>query len=297
MESMDLQEGTEEWKKYNDQLQEYKNNMISAADAIEQYKDSMTDLVYKGLRDFTNTMDSINGTISTMNDLIGNTNLVNEFGSLTDRGLAQVALYAHQMSNAKQEAAEYAEAINSLDDALDSGLITQDEYNSMLQEYTSAQESAVKSSKEAMDAILTLAKEGIQAEIDAKKRLIDETKAALDAEKDLHDYQKSITEKQDNISRLERQIAALSNSTNRNDIAQRLQLQSQLADAKEELYELQYDHEIEQRKNALDDEYNAFEESKQKESEELDTNLDAQNAAINKYLDQVKTTTLLSTES
>ncbi|SEU22991.1 hypothetical protein [Enterocloster clostridioformis] len=288
MESMDLQEGTEEWKKYNDQLQEYKNNMISAADAIEQYKDSMTDLVYKGLRDFTNTMDSINGTISTMNDLIGNTNLVDEFGSLTDRGLAQVALYAHQMSNAKQEAAEYAEAINSLDDALDSGLITQDEYNSMLQEYTSAQESAVKSSKEAMDAILTLAKEGIQAEIDAKKRLIDETKAALDAEKDLHDYQKSITEKQDNISRLERQIAVLSNSTNRNDIAQRLQLQSQLADAKEELYELQYDHEIEQRKNALDDEYNAFEESKQKESEELDTNLDAQNAAINKYLDQVK---------
>ena len=288
MSRMDLQRGSEEWKKYNDQLQEYKNNMISAADAVEQYKDAMTDLVYKGLRDFTSAMDSINGTISTMNDLIGNTNLVDDFGNLTDRGLSQVALYAHQMSNAKQEAAEYAEAIKSLDDALDSGLITQDEYNSMLQEYTSAQESAVKSSKEARDAILALVKEGIQAEIDAKKKLIDETKAALDAEKDLHDYQKSIAEKQDNISKLERQIAALSNSTNRNDIAQKLQLQSQLADAKEELYELQYDHEIEQRKNALDDEYNAFEESKQKESDELDTNLDAQNAAINKYLDQVK---------
>ena len=288
MTSMDLREGTEEWKKYNDQLQVYKNNMISAADAIEQYKDAMTDLVYKGLRDFTSAMDSINGTISTMNDLIGNTNLVDEFGSLTDRGLAQVALYAHQMSNAKQEATEYAEAIKSLDDALDSGLITQDEYNSMLHEYTSAQENAVKSSKEARDAILALAKEGIQAEIDAKKKLIDETKAALDAEKDLHDYQKSINEKQDNISKLERQIATLSNSTNRNDIAQRLQLQSQLAQAKEELYELQYDHEIEQRKNALDDEYEAFEESKKKESDELDTNLDAQNAAINKYLEQVK---------
>lgn len=47
---------------------------------------------------------------------------------------------------------------------------------------------------------------------------------------------------------MERQIAALNNSTNRDDIAQRLQLQSQLADAKDELYELQYDHEIEQRK-------------------------------------------------
>lgn len=288
MSRMDLERGSEEWKKYNDQLQEYKNSMISAADAVEQYKDAMTDLVYKGLRDFTSAMDSINGTISTMNDLIGDTNLVDDFGNLTDRGLAQIALYAHQMTNAKQEAAEYAEAIKSLDGALDSGLITQDEYNSMLQDYTSAQENAVKSSKEARDAILALVKEGIQAEIDAKKKLIDETKAALDAEKDLHDYQKSITEKQDNISKLERQIAALNNSTHRDDIAQRLQLQSQLADAKDELYELQYDHEIEQRKNALDDEYNAFEESKQKESDELDTNLDAQNAAINKYLDQVK---------
>ena len=47
------------------------------------------------------------------------------------------------MTNAKQEAAEYAEAIKSLDGALDSGLITQDEYNSMLQDYTSAQENAV----------------------------------------------------------------------------------------------------------------------------------------------------------
>ena len=101
---MDLERGSEEWKKYNDQLQEYKNNMISAADAVEQYKDAMTDLIYKGLRDFTSAMDSINGTISTMNDLIGDTNLVDDFGNLTDRGLAQIALYAHQMTNAKQEA-------------------------------------------------------------------------------------------------------------------------------------------------------------------------------------------------
>ena len=142
--------------------------MISAADAIEEYKDAMTELVYKELDDFKSKMDSINGTIDTMNSLIGDTNLVDENGKLTDRGLAQVALYAQQYLNAKQEAAEYNEAIESLDDALESGLITQDEYNSMLYEYTSAQESAVLASKESRDAILSLVKEGIQAEIDAK---------------------------------------------------------------------------------------------------------------------------------
>lgn len=288
MSKLDLKQGSEEWKKYNDQLQDYKNNMISAADAIEEYKDAMTELVYKELDDFKSKMDSINGTIDTMNSLIGDTNLVDENGKLTDRGLAQVALYAQQYLNAKQEAAEYNEAIESLDDALESGLITQDEYNSMLYEYTSAQESAVLASKESRDAILSLVKEGIQAEIDAKKKLIDETKAALEAEQDLHDYQESIAEKSSNISKLERQIAALSNSTDRADIAQKLQLQQELAEAQKDLYETQYDHEMEQRKNALDKEYEAFEESKNKEMDELDSNLDAQEAAIKKYLEEVK---------
>ena len=234
MSKLDLKQGSEEWKKYNDQLQDYKNNMISAADAIEEYKDTMTELVYKELDDFKSKMDSINGTIDTMNSLIGDTNLVDENGKLTDRGLAQVALYAQQYLNAKQEAAEYSEAIESLDDALESGLITQDEYNSMLYEYTSAQESAVLASKESRDAILSLVKEGIQAEIDAKKKLIDETKATLEAEQDLHDYQESIAEKSSNISKLERQIAALSNSTDRADIAQKLQLQQELAEAQKD---------------------------------------------------------------
>lgn len=288
MSKLDLKQGSEEWKKYNDQLQDYKNNMISAADAIEEYKDTMTELVYKELDDFKSKMDSINGTIDTMNSLIGDTNLVDENGKLTDRGLAQVALYAQQYLNAKQEAAEYSEAIESLDDALESGLITQDEYNSMLYEYTSAQESAVLASKESRDAILSLVKEGIQAEIDAKKKLIDETKAALEAEQDLHDYQESIAEKSSNISKLERQIAALSNSTDRADIAQKLQLQQELAEAQKDLYETQYDHEMEQRKDALDKEYEAFEESKNKEMDELDSNLDAQEVAIKKYLEEVK---------
>ena len=287
MAKLNLTEGSEEWKKYNDQLQDYKNNMLAAADAVEQYKDAMTELVYKELNDFKSAMDSVNDTISTMNTLIGNTNLVDESGKLTDRGLAQVALYAQQLANSKQEAAEYAEAIQSLDEALDSGLITQDEYNSMLYEYTSAQNNAVKASKEAKDAILALVKEGIQAEIDAKKKLVDETKAALEAEQNLHDYQKSITEKQDNISRLQRAIASIT-STDRESLAKKLQLQNELNKAMDELNETQYQHELEERKKALDDEYTSFEESKQKEMGELDSNLDSQEAAIKKYLEDVK---------
>lgn len=289
MSKINLEKGSSEWYKYNEELQKYKNNMMSAASAVKEYMNAIVELEFKGLTDFKSQMDSISNTISTMSDLIGNVGLTDEKGKLTELGLTKIALYAQQLANSKQEAAEYAEAMNALKDMLDEGLLTQDEYNKRLQDYTSAQNSAVQSTKEAKDAILSLVKDGIQAEIDAKKKLVDETKAALDAERDLHDYQNSISEKQDNISKLERQIVALSNSTNREDIAQRLQLQSQLAEAKKELYELQYDHEIDQRKEALDKEFNDYEENKQKESDELDSNLDAQNAAIEKYLNEVKT--------
>lgn len=289
MSKINLEKGSSEWYKYNEELQKYKNNMMSAASAVKEYMNAIVELEFKGLTDFKSQMDSISNTISTMSDLIGNVGLTDEKGKLTELGLTKIALYAQQLANSKQEAAEYAEAMNALKDMLDEGLLTQDEYNKRLQDYTSAQNSAVQSTKEAKDAILSLVKDGIQAEIDAKKKLVDETKAALDAERDLHDYQNSISEKQDNISKLERQIAALSNSTNREDIAQRLQLQNQLAEAKKELYELQYDHEIDQRKEALDKEFNDYEENKQKESDELDSNLDAQNAAIEKYLNEVKT--------
>lgn len=288
MSKLNLDHGSEEWKKYNDQLQDLKNNMIAAADAVESYKDAMTELVYKDLDNYKSKLDSLNGTISTMSGLIGDTNLVDDNGELTDRGLAQLALYAQQLSNAKHEAAEYDNAIDSLNDALRTGLITQDEYNSMLYEYKSAQESAVSSVKDARDSILALVKDGIQAEIDARKEATDQAKAQLEAEQDLHDYQESISEKQSNIAKLQRQIAALSGSTDRKDMAQKLQLQQDLYDAQKDLYKTQRDHEFDERKKALDDEYNTFEESKQKEMEELETDLDKQEAAISKYLDKVK---------
>ena len=288
MKNLNLKEGSEEWKKYNDQLIEYKNNMVAAAQAVEDYKDKMKELVYKELDDYKSKMDSINNTISTMTDLIGDTKLVDDAGNLTDRGLAQMALYAQQLANAKQEAAEYDEAIKSLDEAFDSGLLTQDEYNEKLTDYRSSQESAVKATKDARDAIISLAKEGIQAEIDARKEQTDAAIEALEAEKDLHDYTDSINEKQKNITTLQKKIAALSGATSGAELAQRLQLEKDLADAQKDLYDTQYDHNIEQQKNALNDAYDAYEKEKNDEMDELDSNLAAQEKAIKKYLSEVK---------
>ena len=288
MDRLNIQEGSEEWEKYNSQLEEFKQNIISCGQAVEDYKDEIFELTFKELDDFNSKLDEVNNTISTMRDLIGDAGLVTEEG-LTDRGLVQVALYAQELANAQKQSAEYVEAMEALDEALDSGLITQEEYNEALSEYRSGQESAVQAAKQAQAAIIQIVKDGIQAQIDAKTEEINATKEQLDAEKELNDYRESITDKSNQIAVLQKQIATLSLSTDRRDLAQRLELQEKLADLQKEMYNEQADHALEEQQDALDEELENYTEAKESEMEELDTNLDKQTEAINEYLEQVKT--------
>ena len=288
MDRLNIQEGSEEWEKYNSQLEEFKQNIISCGQAVEDYKDEIFELTFKELDDFNSKLDEVNNTISTMRDLIGDEGLVTEEG-LTDRGLVQVALYAQELANAQKQSAEYVEAMEALDEALDSGLITQEEYNEALSEYRSGQESAVQAAKQAQAAIIQIVKDGIQAQIDAKTEEINATKEQLDAEKELNDYRESITDKSNQIAVLQKQIATLSLSTDRRDLAQRLELQEKLADLQKEMYNEQADHALEEQQDALDEELENYTEAKESEMEELDTNLDKQTEAINEYLEQVKT--------
>lgn len=287
MSQLNLEQGSEEWEKYNSQLEEYKQNVISCTSAVEDYKDEIFELTFKVLDEFNSRIEEVNNTISVMHDLIGSEGLIDENG-LSDRGIAQVALYAHELSNAQKQIVEYEEAMDALEEAYDSGLITQEEYNEALSEYRSGQEAAVQATKQAQDAILQIIKDGIQAQIDAKQEEIDATKEQLAAEKELNDYREGIVDKSEQIAVLEKQIATLSLSTDRADIAQRLELEEQLADLREELISDQEDHAYDEQVDALDEYLNAYTEEKEAEMDELDTNLDKQQSAINEYLEKVK---------
>lgn len=166
MRRLNVMEESDKWMDYNEQIKDYESNMISAAKAVEKYKDKMVELTYKVLDDYQSKMDIINNTVSTMHDLIGDEHLLDDDGQLTNRGMAQVALYAQELAHAKQTAEEYAHAMHSLDEVLSEGLITEDEYNEKLKDYRASQEDAVAATKKAQEAILDLIKDSIQAEID-----------------------------------------------------------------------------------------------------------------------------------
>lgn len=97
--------------------------------------------------------------------------------------------------------------------------------------------------------------DALKKQLSLYKQMIDKKKDLLDAEKKERDYQQDLEEQQNNIAKIQNQIAELSLDDSEEAKAQVLALQEQLAKAQKDLENTEYDHSIEEQKEALDKEY------------------------------------------
>ncbi|MCD7996344.1 MAG: hypothetical protein LUH21_03825 [Clostridiales bacterium] len=282
-----IEVGSEEWRKYNEELIDVNSSMRDTISSMNTFRQSIVNLSFKELEQFADAIDRINKGTDTLLNILGDDGLM-DGGMITTKGLAQIALYGQQYTNAKQQAAEYANAIDALNDMYHNGSITEAEYNERLNDYTNAQLSAVEATKAAEQAILQFRYDAIQAQIDDMNDLISAKKKALQEEKDYQDYIEKVNNKQNDINNLQKKIAELSLSTDRRDIAQRLELEKQLADAKKELSDAQADYAFNQTQESLDKQAEEYEDAKEKELKELKSSYEKQQEVIKKYLSQVK---------
>ena len=176
-----------------------------------------------------------------------------------------------------------------------SGRYSATEYADKLADLSSAQWDAVKATESAKDAIMDLNEtrienqiKGLEKEIDAYKELTDAQIEALKASKDLHDYEKSIAEKTKSITDLERQIAAMQNDTSAATVAKRKQLEQQLADARADLDETQYQHSVEVQEDALNKQYEDYEKTRNEEIDTLRESLNDREAMLAQSFEMVK---------
>ncbi|MGL4453670.1 MAG: hypothetical protein ACRCTZ_21130 [Sarcina sp.] len=89
--------------------------------------------------------------------------------------------------------------------------------------------------------------------INAIDELVDVKKKALKQEQESRDYQKGLKKKEKDVADIEKRIAELQFDTSAKGIKERLELEAQLAEKKEELEDYQYDESIKKQENALDE--------------------------------------------
>ncbi len=236
----------------SDAMDECRKKQIEWNLAIEQIKWEQFDKVLESLK---RVAQESNFMIS----LYGENELYDKDGNLTDDGLTVQALHAQNYNTYLAESEKISKEIKRLNEE-----IAKDPTNQILidrrNELVDSYQDSISSAHSEKEAIIDLIKDAYEKEIEAMTELADKKKDLLDKEKALHDYQKSIRDKQTDITLLKKQIAALSLSTDRADIAKRLKLEEQLKEAEEALAEEQYQHSIDRQKEALDDAVTNYEE-------------------------------------
>ena len=248
--------------------------------SLEGFQNSINQLHWDNFEKLIDAIDNVGNEISNLSDLIDEEDVVDEIGNWTKKGITALGLYAQEMERAKYRAEQYGKEIEYLNQEYAAGKYSVDEYNEKLQELRDGQWDSIKSYEAAKKAIVDLnktrveaIKNGIEKEISAYQELIDKKKEELQLQKDSHDFSKQVAEQQKNIADLQKKLAVMAGDNSASAIAQKKQLQAELAAAKEELDELYYSHSVEKQGEALDKQLESYQDSKDKEMEQLDESL------------------------
>lgn len=272
------------WIEWTNNISEAKKAIIECDIAVEELKQSILEIRYDVFEKMIDNLEHASDMTAALRDLMPAEGFFDDNAKITKSGYAQLALMAEELVNAKQRVANYNTAIEALDEDLKDGNISQAQYNEKLKEYHSAQMDAVKATKAARDAILDMVKEGINKETEAMEKLIQKRKNDLSLQKEYYDFQEKMKDQSAEMNKIRAQINALEGDDSLEAQSKRRKLNSQLQELQK-----QYDKDIKDREydvvqDAYDETLDKFKENQEDTLHELETNLEAQNQAIENYL-------------
>lgn len=275
-----VEEGSEEWLEMAKALQETQQQALGTEKQIVALNKAMRQLKWDTFSRTMDDYDNLNTELENLGDLFNDETDIevsDGFLNWTEAATAQLGTMVQRYETSKESIFAYQRAIEQLNQEYANGEWSTIEYNEKLWELRQGQWKAVESCEALEDAIMDMnekavneAIDRINDEIEAYQEQTDAQKDALQAEKDLHDWQKKLSESNKNISDLERQIAAMQNDNTASTVAKRKQLEEQLAEARADLEEEEYQHSIDAQQDALDKQMSDYQKNREKEIEELE---------------------------
>lgn len=253
----------------------------------EQLNILMRNIGLSGIEKSLDSLSEVNDELSTLETLLGDVTVYDEFGKMTANGATKVLLLNSQLQNAEKSLKLYKDQLKILEEQYLSGMWATDEYDDKLKELNSSYRSSLESVKSLKDNILSLVIDGINAETEASRKNLDIRLALLAAQKKQDDNNKSLLEKQKRLALLQTQINALQGNDDRENRAQRYKLEEEYAELKKQLDEEVADITYDTTVDTLNKEQDEFEKAQDKKIDELKNSLQQQEYAINNSLDLV----------
>lgn len=274
--------GSDEWAEMYQKLQGIDQEIIGCYTDIENFQTDIDNLHWDTLDAIADRFSQIQDQLSGLSGLLDiETATKGAQGTeWTDESLTYLGLQTQAYEAGMYQAAQYAKEIEKLKEEYAAGKYSAAEYYEKLADLESKQWDCVDSANAAKDAIRELneqrvkeATDAIEKEIDAYSDYIGTLKDALSEEKALHDYRNSILEKNRNITATAREINALGASGTASDRASLAKLRQQQNENINSLQEAQYQHDLDARQDALDQELEAYKAMKEAEIEALQNSI------------------------
>ena len=253
--------GSDEWYEGLQAIYDVEEAIADCNGKVIEYNNSLRQLKWDQFDRLLSQFSKLNDESDFLINILSSKELVDEkLGGLTQEGNSTNALHLQNYNSYMAQSDKLKSEIDELTAQIEKQSIVDQNLVDRRDELISQRYEMIESAQSEKQSVIDLVTEGYESQISAMQTLTDKNKDLLQKEKERHDYEKQINEKSKSIATLEKQIAALSLSTDRKDIAQKLKLEKELADQKESLEETQYEHSIETQQNALDDSMELYEE-------------------------------------
>lgn len=272
-----------------EKLQETNTEMITLSKTMRSIDWERFDMVQDRISEITDESDFLI-------DLMSNSKLHDDKGQMTDEGMATLGLHGSNYNVYMAQADKYAKEISKINQD-----IANDPYDTKLldrkKELVELQQQSILNAEKEKQAMIDLAKDGIDAQLSSLKKLIDAYTDSLDKAKDLYDYQKQVNEKTSEISSLKKQINAYAGDDSEENKSRIQKLKNDLKTAEDDLQETEYDKFVDDQKAMLDELYNQYEITLNQRLDNLDALISDMISTINDNSSSISDTISTASEN
>lgn len=248
----DIEEYSDDWYEMMGKINDVDEAIMAANKSLTEYGNSMRQLDWDLFDKQEDYISKIQEESDFLVDLMSNQKLYDDdTGKDTKYATAIKGLHVVNYDVYKAQAQDYAKEIEKINKDL------ADDPNNMKlierkQELIKAQQDAIAGAEQEKQAIKSLAKDGVQALLDALQKLIQRYKDSLQATKDLYDYEKNVKEQTDNLAALQKQRQELGGDNSEETQSKIQQLDQKIKDAKSDLEDTEYQQYLSDQEQLLD---------------------------------------------
>lgn len=276
--------GSDKWNEFAEKVSDARSEIKGLYEDIIDVSDTIRELRWKPFEDGLHKLERVNTELEQIQSLLKEDSFLNDNGTFSSEGLANIALFGQRIDNNNGLIDVHRKAIEKLNDEYEEGMISLDDLTDKTEEHMDAIHDLATETEDYRQNILDQYLNSIERQNDLLNESIDLREKNLDRMKSYYDYQKTIQTKTKDIVYLENQIRALQGTSNENSRARLASLQNQLQEARTDLADTTYEHEMQLRSDG----YNKLREDGAKALEDLTNevkrNTDLQSQIINEML-------------